>query len=89
MGKADARIRTADPFITSEVLYQLSYVGATKRIAPDARPRTRAGVYQAESMSATKVAQPNCLAPTGRPDRASKNSLKPPLSTSSYERSAS
>jgi hypothetical protein len=25
--KADARIRTADPFITSEVLYQLSYVG--------------------------------------------------------------
>jgi hypothetical protein len=25
---ADARIRTADPFITSEVLYQLSYVGA-------------------------------------------------------------
>jgi hypothetical protein len=26
--KADARIRTADPFITSEVLYQLSYVGA-------------------------------------------------------------
>jgi hypothetical protein len=26
--EADARIRTADPFITSEVLYQLSYVGA-------------------------------------------------------------
>jgi hypothetical protein len=26
--RADARIRTADPFITSEVLYQLSYVGA-------------------------------------------------------------
>jgi hypothetical protein len=25
--EADARIRTADPFITSEVLYQLSYVG--------------------------------------------------------------
>ena len=25
--KADARIRTGDPFITSEVLYQLSYVG--------------------------------------------------------------
>ena len=32
--EADARIRTADPFITSEVLYQLSYVGETKRIAP-------------------------------------------------------
>jgi hypothetical protein len=28
MRRADARIRTADPFITSEVLYQLSYVGA-------------------------------------------------------------
>ncbi len=27
-GEADARIRTADPFITSEVLYQLSYVGS-------------------------------------------------------------
>ena len=26
--QADARIRTADPFITSEVLYQLSYVGS-------------------------------------------------------------
>jgi hypothetical protein len=27
--RADERIRTADPFITSEVLYQLSYVGET------------------------------------------------------------
>ena len=25
--RADARIRTADPIITSDVLYQLSYVG--------------------------------------------------------------
>jgi hypothetical protein len=41
--EADARIRTADPFITSEVLYQLSYVGggfycsgiAGKREAPE------------------------------------------------------
>ena len=31
--RADARIRTADPFITSEVLYQLSYVGAAPRLA--------------------------------------------------------
>jgi hypothetical protein len=30
--EADARIRTADPFITSEVLYQLSYVGAPYRV---------------------------------------------------------
>ena len=29
--RADERIRTADPFITSEVLYQLSYVGETGR----------------------------------------------------------
>jgi hypothetical protein len=28
--EADARTRTADPFITSEVLYQLSYVGADR-----------------------------------------------------------
>ena len=28
--RADARIRTADPFITSEVLYQLSYVGPAR-----------------------------------------------------------
>ena len=27
--EADERNRTADPFITSEVLYQLSYVGAS------------------------------------------------------------
>jgi hypothetical protein len=27
LGRADARNRTGDPFITSEVLYQLSYVG--------------------------------------------------------------
>jgi hypothetical protein len=31
--EADARIRTADPFITSEVLYQLSYVGRTPSLA--------------------------------------------------------
>jgi hypothetical protein len=28
--KADARNRTGDPFITSEVLYQLSYVGDSR-----------------------------------------------------------
>src|SRR3954447_25895764 len=32
-GGADARIRTADPFITSEVLYQLSYVGEAPTVA--------------------------------------------------------
>src|ERR1700722_17282905 len=28
--RADARTRTGDPFITSEVLYQLSYVGVCR-----------------------------------------------------------
>ena len=28
--EADARTRTGDPFITSEVLYQLSYVGGVR-----------------------------------------------------------
>jgi hypothetical protein len=31
-GRADARTRTGDPFITSEVLYQLSYVGAADAV---------------------------------------------------------
>ena len=30
--EADARTRTGDPFITSEVLYQLSYVGAGRPV---------------------------------------------------------
>jgi hypothetical protein len=30
--EADAQIRTGDPFITSEVLYQLSYVGEGVRV---------------------------------------------------------
>ena len=36
--EADARTRTADPFITSEVLYQLSYVGEASKCTavPDA-----------------------------------------------------
>ena len=40
--RADARTRTGDPFITSEVLYQLSYVGSVPRVAawrPDRPPR--------------------------------------------------
>jgi hypothetical protein len=31
--EADARTRTGDPFITSEVLYQLSYVGEANTVA--------------------------------------------------------
>src|SRR3954462_1877848 len=38
--RADARTRTGDPFITSEVLYQLSYVGGGSIVdAPRARTR--------------------------------------------------
>jgi hypothetical protein len=33
LGRADARNRTGDPFITSEVLYQLSYVGICRDLA--------------------------------------------------------
>ena len=36
--RADARTRTGDPFITSEVLYQLSYVGGRRQ---DSQPRSR------------------------------------------------
>ena len=36
--QADARIRTGDPFITSEVLYQLSYVGIAGIPGPPAFP---------------------------------------------------
>ena len=31
-GEADGRTRTGDPFITSEVLYQLSYVGGAREV---------------------------------------------------------
>ena len=44
--EADARTRTGDPFITSEVLYQLSYVGAGDMVAEavgDAAERRGAG----------------------------------------------
>src|SRR3990170_2211891 len=38
--EADARTRTGDPFITSEVLYQLSYVGGAGIVAPGLKPRS-------------------------------------------------
>jgi hypothetical protein len=42
--RADARTRTGDPFITSEVLYQLSYVGeASTLAASDSNPDPRTG----------------------------------------------
>ena len=45
--RADARIRTGDPFITSEVLYQLSYVGAVAHSRSD---RERGSVAAARKL---------------------------------------
>ena len=43
--QADARTRTGDPFITSEVLYQLSYVGGPGRHGTERRrPRFYSGM---------------------------------------------
>ena len=36
--EADERTRTADPFITSEVLYQLSYVGMRRGMLAHRHP---------------------------------------------------
>ena len=41
--EGDARIRTADPFITSDVLYQLSYVGVGRILAASRRTGARPG----------------------------------------------
>jgi hypothetical protein len=45
--EADARTRTGDPFITSEVLYQLSYVGGALNCSRDSAtlPRAKASIY--------------------------------------------
>ena len=40
--EADARTRTGDPFITSEVLYQLSYVGEGRMSVAAVRRAQRA-----------------------------------------------
>ncbi len=44
LSEADARTRTGDPFITSEVLYQLSYVGAASSLASAPLTRYRGSV---------------------------------------------
>ena len=60
MFEADARTRTADPFITSEVLYQLSYVGT-------ATPRN---TVASEGPAVTPVASSAHCTGTGRPRQA-------------------
>src|SRR3954467_1746187 len=49
--EADARTRTADPFITSEVLYQLSYVGAAWIVAASAWRKYSASASRPEGES--------------------------------------
>jgi hypothetical protein len=49
--EADARIRTADPFITSEVLYQLSYVGGASKCS-------RASGYLIDTVRALRPREP-------------------------------
>ena len=46
--RADAGTRTPDPFITSEVLYQLSYVGAAMDASDVATQRVLHGACDGE-----------------------------------------
>jgi hypothetical protein len=60
--EADAQIRTGDPFITSEVLYQLSYVGEAFTVAASSvcvlAPE---GVRQAFALSSGRECLPQSL----------------------------
>src|SRR5262249_49183785 len=61
--EADARTRTGDPFITSEVLYQLSYVGGAPRLAALRRrksppKRAQLAVVRYWSGQASRIVRP-------------------------------
>ena len=53
--EADARTRTGDPFITSEVLYQLSYVGAAWMVAGRLPRRTAQGASSGSDRKSTRL----------------------------------
>jgi hypothetical protein len=56
--RADARTRTGDPFITSEVLYQLSYVGKGNPVERRGRERVqRCGFGLAEGAASAAAAR--------------------------------
>ena len=55
--EADARTRTGDPFITSEVLYQLSYVGRRPTVA---RLRINVRARRPCFRAWVKLTSPNC-----------------------------
>jgi hypothetical protein len=64
--RADERIRTADPFITSEVLYQLSYVGSGGNASRSPRPQ---GAVTAHEPRAPNVPAPAARTTTPAPCR--------------------
>ncbi len=57
--RADARIRTADPIITSDVLYQLSYVGLGRHSSPAGRPLPNSWRNSHESFTGVMLNLPN------------------------------
>src|SRR5205809_5235133 len=60
LGQADARTRTGDPFITSEVLYQLSYVGSGPTVAGrEPKTGTPTGYESAAQKSSSMYASSN------------------------------
>ena len=67
--EADARTRTGDPFITSEVLYQLSYVGGPGILAArrrgSGRRRRGPGWHQAPEPRCTHDEEPRADSPAG------------------------
>ena len=69
--KADARTRTGDPFITSEVLYQLSYVGVAWKATFEYSPAT---------LESQIVRQRPGICSTGVPVLSgARNTVRPPL----------
>ena len=61
--RADARTRTGDPFITSEVLYQLSYVGEALTVAAlrrNSRPAEACGLLPLQTILALMPERRTC-----------------------------
>src|SRR5438105_5283761 len=71
MREADARTRTGDPFITSEVLYQLSYVGEGPSLAPVTWSCPSPCLARPDRRAAPPAQAPACPAsPSERPSLA-------------------
>ncbi len=74
--QADARTRTGDPFITSEVLYQLSYVGSRPWIVAGHRRRGDDGPARAPALAPGGAPAPSRLQRKPHP-RPVARSLRP------------